>query len=70
MSKKIDVNAVLDIADAAITLVRQLHNHDESDDTTIEDNLIQIAETADHVLKQHTGESIDESLIHQEPPID
>jgi hypothetical protein len=54
----------------AVSLFREVTNHDESGDTTIKDTLIEIAQTTDRAYKQHTGEQLDPSVIHPETLMD
>ena len=59
----------LQIARLGMSLLEELIDHDESDDATIDDTLIAIAQTANRAHKQHTGDYITPSLIRQEPLI-
>ena len=60
----------IQIMELGFCLLRELTEHDEPDNTTIEDTLIEIAQTTDRGYKQHTGENLDQSLIHSEDLID
>lgn len=63
-------DTAIGIAELAISLLREVTSHGEPDNTTIEETLIEIAQTTDRAYKEHTGEVLDASLIHPEEVID
>ncbi len=59
-------DTAIGIMELAVSLARDLTEHDEPDHTTIEDTLIEIAQTTARAYKQHTGQVLNPSLIHPE----
>ena len=64
------IDMAIEIAELAVFLLRQVTNHDEPGDTTIDATLIEIAQTTARAYKEHTGELLCPSLIHPEALID
>ena len=65
-----NTDTAIEIMELGISLLRAVTSHDEPAGTTIEDTLIEIAQTTDRAYKQHTGEALEPSLIRSEEPLD
>jgi hypothetical protein len=63
-------DTVIEIVELAVSLLREVTNHDEPGDTTIDATLIEVAQTTARAYKEHTGELLYPSLIHPEALID
>ena len=63
-------DTAIEIVELAVSLLREVTNHDEPGDTLIEATLIEIAQATNRAYKEHTGELLDQSVIHPETLID